>query len=260
MENKNQKNISTEEKEREEKYVELPIIEFFLINLISFLVPLYICLSIFLVLEYSIIYFFSFNLLINLTIFVFLLVILHFVYIIVIIEFSAYWVRVWNKKQPPKQGIFQRVLDDQTSEEGKVLKYYHRRGFIIKFPLWLSSKSPFPWLLNRVLRKIGHNIIEKNVIFCDSFPGLEFTKLHKNVFLFPTSAISSHAVNSIFGKISIMEIILGENTVFYPCVIAGPDARTKENYVIYPLSVVHKSWRGIGEMKYYTGEPAKPFQ
>jgi hypothetical protein len=246
--------------ENEEKGVELPIIEFFLINFISFLMPLYINLGLFLCLEYIFLKFYTFYSLAHLSFFVFLIIFLYYTYILVIIEFCAYWVRRWNKNLAPKQGIFQRVLDDHTSNEGKILKYYHRRGFIIKFPVWLSSKSPFPWLLNRALRRIGHNQIDKNVIYCDSFVGLEFTNLHKNVFLYPTSAISSHAVNSIFGKISIMKIILEENTVLYPSVIVGPDAKTKENYVIYPLSVLHKSWRGKIGKEYYSGEPATPFK
>jgi len=260
MENEELDNFSTEENKVLEKNVELPILEFFAINFICFLVPFYVCLGIFLILEYLILNFFKLSPLIHWIIFPFSMILLYCVYILILIEFSAFWVKLWNKKSPPKQGIFQRVLDKRDSEETKLLKYYHRRGFIIKFPVWLSSKSPFPWLLNRALRKIGHNKIKNNVIYCDSFAGLEFTKLHENVFIYPTSAISSHAVNSIFGKISIVEIKIGKNSTFYPGVIAGPDARTDDNYVIYPLSVLHKGWRGELDKKYYSGEPAKSFK
>jgi len=40
-------------KENLEKTVELPALDFFKINIISFLVPLYVCLSLFLLFEYS---------------------------------------------------------------------------------------------------------------------------------------------------------------------------------------------------------------
>lgn len=244
----------------DEKQVSIPIMGFFLINFVCFLIPFYVCLTIFLIFEYGFIKLFSINLIIHIALLPFLILFLYYFYIILLIEVSAFWVRRWNKKSSPKQGIFKRVLDDVDSEEGKILKYYHRRGFIIKFPVWLSSKSPFPWLLNRALRKIGHNKIANNVIYCDCFAGLEFTELNKNVFLYPTAAISSHAVNTIFGKISIMNVKLDKNTIFYPGVIAGPNAKTNENYVIYPLSVLHKSWRGKPDQEYYSGSPAKPLK
>ncbi|TFF96999.1 MAG: hypothetical protein EU547_05595 [Promethearchaeota archaeon] len=241
-----------------EKKVELPIIEFFLINFICFLFPFYICLGLFLLFEYVFRILFAINLLLHLVLLSFLILFLYYLYILILIEFSAFWVKRWNKKSAPKQGVFKRVLNDLESEEGKILKYYHRRGFIIKFPVWLSSKSPFPWLVNHALRKIGHNKIDENVIYCDNFVGLEFTDIGKNSFFYPTAAISSHAVNTIFGKISIMEIKLGQNTIFYPGVIAGPNAETKSNYIIYPLSVLHKGWRGIPDQRIYSGSPAKP--
>ncbi|MBD3211877.1 MAG: hypothetical protein GF311_04640 [Candidatus Lokiarchaeota archaeon] len=245
---------------KKDKKVELPIAEFFFINIISFLVPFYFCMFLFLMIEYLSFEFLRMNLLFNISLMVFIGLMLYYLYIILLIEFCSFWVRRWNKKSPPKQGVFKRILDDLDSEEGKILKYYHRRGFIIKFPVWLSSKSPFPWLVNRALRKIGHNKIEENVIYCDCFVGLEFTKLNKNVFLYPTAAISSHAVNTIFGKISMMEVELEKNTTFYPCVIAGPNAKTKENYIIYPLSVLHKNWRGKSDKEFYSGSPAKPLE
>jgi hypothetical protein len=78
--------------------------------------------------------------------------------------------------------------------------------------------------------------------------------------MYPTSAISSHAVNSIFGKISILEIDIGKNTTLYPSTIAGPGVATKEGFVIYPNTVLHKNWRGIEGIKYYQGSPGKPIE
>jgi len=252
----------TEFDEKKEQIVELPAADFFKINFISFLVPLYICLGIFLIFEYYFI-----NLLppdIRLGIHVVLLppflFLLYYIYLITLIEFTALWVRRWNKKSPPKQGVFKRVLDDLNSEEGKMMKYYHKRGFIIKYPMWVTSKSPFPWLVNRTLRRVSHNKIGKNVIYCDAYVGLEFTNLEDNVFFYPSSALSSHAVNTIFGKISMMDIKLGKNTTFYPGVIAGPNAVAEDNNVIFPNTVLHKNWRGKPEKTYYQGSPGRPIE
>ena len=125
-------------------------------------------------------------------------------------------------------------------------------------PVWLSSKSPFPWLVNRALRKIGHNKIGNNVIYSDCYVGLEFTDLADNTFIYPTSALSSHAVNSIFGKITMLEIKLKENTTLYPGIIAGPGVLTTEDNVVFPNTVLHKSWRGKPGAKYYQGSPGRP--
>ncbi|MFW9940263.1 MAG: hypothetical protein ACFFFT_04430 [Candidatus Thorarchaeota archaeon] len=250
--------IGSSPKKFEDKTVELPAFDFFKINFISFLVPLYICLGLFLVFEYCFINLFSIDPLIHFLILPSFLFLLYYAYLIILIEFTALWTRSWNKKSPPQRGVFARILDDINSPEGKLMKYYHKRGFIIKYPMWLTSKSPFPWLVNRTLRRIGHNKIGQNVIYCDSYVGLEFTDIGDNVFIYPSSGLSSHAVNTIFGKITMMEIKLGRNTSIYPGDIVGPNAITEDNNVIYPNTVLHKNWRGKSGNYYYQGSPGRP--
>jgi len=252
--------MTSDSEHKEEKTVELPALDFFKINILSFIVPLYICLGLFLLFEYIITIYFNPPLLIHLFLLPGVLLVLYYIYLIVLIEFVACWTRKWDKKSPPVQGVFKRVLDEINSEEGKMIKYYHKRGFIIKFPVWLTSKSPFPWLINRTLRRIGHNKIAKNVIYCDNYVGLEFTDLGENAFIYPTSALATHAVNTIFGKISIIELKLERNTTIYPGIIAGPGVKTSENYVIYPNTVLHKNWRGKPGMSYYQGSPGCPIE
>ena len=241
-----------------EKRVELPIHEFFLINFITYTIPLYLCVGIFVILEYILISAISINLVLHIIILPPMLFTIYCIYIIVFIEFAALWIKRWNKKSLPKQGVFKRVLDDKHSEEGSLIRYYHRRGFILRLCIWISSKSPFPWLVNRALRRVGHNKIGKNVIYCNSYVGLEFTVLKDNVFLYPTSLISSHSVESIFGKLTLLEVELGKNTTIYPGVTIGPGAQTRDNYVINPNSMLHKNWRGVEGKSYYNGVTAKP--
>ena len=253
----NQKNLPSQEGE---KTVELPASDFFKINFICFLVPLYVCLGFFLIFEYCFINLFSIHSLIHFLLLPGFLFLLYYFYLILLIEFSALWVRSWNKRSPPQQGVFARILDDINSPEGKLIKYYHKRGFIIKYPMWITSKSPFPWLVNRVLRRISHNKIGQNVIYCDAYVGLEFTDIGDNVFIYPSSGLSSHAVNTIFGKITMLEIKLGKNTTIYPGDIVGPNAITEDNNVIYPNTVLHKNWRGKPEKNYYQGSPGRPIE
>ena len=253
----NQKNSPTIE---EEKTVELPASDFFKINFICFLVPLYVCLGLFLIFEYCFINLFSIQSLIHFLILPGFLFLLYYIYLILLIEFSALWARNWNKKSPPQQGVFARVLDDVNSPEGKLIKYYHKRGFIIKYPMWMTSKSPFPWLVNRALRRISHNTIGQNVTYSDAYVGLEFTDIGDNTFIYPSSGLSSHAVNTIFGKITMLEIKLGKNTTIYPGGIVGPNVVTGNNNVIYPNTVLHKNWRGKPGKLYYQGSPGRPIE
>ncbi|MFW9969936.1 MAG: hypothetical protein ACFFDF_07020 [Candidatus Odinarchaeota archaeon] len=255
-----EKEENTNFEQKLEKTVELPALDFFKINFISFLVPLYVCLGFFLFFEYGFINLFSIPPLIHLIALPLVFFILYYVYLIVLIEFTALWVRKWNKKSPPRQGVFRRVLDDLNSEEGQLMKYYHKRGFIIKFPMWLTSKSPFPWLINRTLRKIGHNKIGKNVIYNDAYAGLEFTEIGDNTFFYPTTGLSSHAVNTIFGKITMLEIKISDNNTFYPGTIMGCGALTTKDNVIYPNTVLHKNWRGKPGKFYYQGSPGRPIE
>ena len=252
------KGNSKSNKQEEKKTVELPAIDFFKINIISFIAPMYVCLGLFLLFEYCFIIPFSIPLIIHFLILPGFLFLLYYIYLLLLIEFVRIWAARWIKKSPPKQGVFQRVLDDFDGEQGKMMKYYHKRGFIIKLPMWLTVKSPFPWLINRTLRRISHNKIGKNVIYCDGYVGLEFTDLEDNVFIYPTTALSSHAVNTIFGKISMLEIKLAKNTTLYPGIIVGPNAVTSDNNVIYPNTVLHKNWRGKPEKYYYQGSPGRP--
>ena len=249
-----------ENQEEEKQTVELPALDFFKINFLSVIIPIYPCLGIFLLFEYYFINLFNIPLFIHLLLLPPFLLALYYFYLILLIEFTALWAGYWHRKSPPIQGVFKRVLDDVESPEGKLIKYYHKRGFIIKYPMWLTSKSMWPWLVNRTLRKIGHNKIGKNVIYCDGYVGLEFTDIGDNVFIYPTSALSSHAVNSIFGKITMLEIKLGKNTTFYPGIIAGPNAMTTDNNVIFPNTVLHKNWRGKPGIFYYQGSPGKPIE
>ena len=68
--------------QKKEKVVELPILDFFKINFISFLVPLYICLGLFLLFEYSFIGTFSIPLDIHFLILPVFLLLLYYIYLL----------------------------------------------------------------------------------------------------------------------------------------------------------------------------------
>ena len=121
----NKGNSSSNEQE-EKKTVELPALDFFKINILSFIVPLYICLGLFLLFEYFFIITFSIPLIYHLLLLPGVFLLLYYIYLMILIEFAAIWARRWHKKSPPKEGVFQRFLGDVNSEEGRKIKYYHK--------------------------------------------------------------------------------------------------------------------------------------
>ncbi len=248
----------TELEAKQEKTFGLPFLDFIKINFITFIIPFYLCLALFWAFEYIFIRLFPIPIFIHFIILPNLFMLLYYMYLLILIEICRLWGNYWNRKSPPIQGVFKRILDEKNSEAGKLMKYYHKRGFMIKFPIWITSKSPFPWLVKRALRRIGHNKIGKRVFYEDCYYGLEFTDINDDTIIYPTSALSSHAVNSIFGKISMLEIKLGKKTTLYPGIIAGPGAEIEDGYVIYPNTVLHKNWRGVPEKSYYQGSPGRP--
>ncbi|MBN1800450.1 MAG: hypothetical protein JW891_03035 [Candidatus Lokiarchaeota archaeon] len=255
------KNNEIQDDFREEEHlVEFKVWYFFIISLACFLVPFYICLALFLTFYFFINYVLALGLQLQFFLFPVVLFFLYYIYLILLIELVALWTMKWNKKCPPQQGTFERdfMAVKNKTEIGKILNFYHKRGFIIKFPMWLTSKSPFPWLINRTLRRIGHNKIAKNVIYCDAYAGLEFTDIGENTFIYPTSVLSSHEVNSIFGNLNILEIKIGKNNSLFPGTVVGPGAVSEDCNVFLPGSMIPKGWKGVYGCNYYRGAPAKP--
>ncbi|MFX1237540.1 MAG: hypothetical protein ACFFAS_13385 [Promethearchaeota archaeon] len=247
---------------KQQNIVEFDVGYFFFLSFFCFMIPFYVCLAIFLCYAYIFNSVLKISLEFQLLLLPGVLFFLYYVYLILLIEIAALWTRRWNKRSPPKEGTFERdftALKNKT-EMGKILNYYHKRGFIIKYPMWLTSKSPFPWLVNRTLKRIGHNKIAKNVIYCDAYVGLEFTDIGENTFIYPTSVLSSHEVNSIFGNLNILEIKLEKDNIIFPGTVVGPAAKTEEGNVFLPHSMLPKGWRGVEGKKFYQGTPTRPVE
>ena len=107
------------EEQEEKKTVELPALDFLKINMLSVIVPLYICLGLFLLFEYFFIIAFSIPLIFHLLLLPGVFLLLYYIYLMILIEFSAFWAKSWYKKSPPKEGVFERVLDDVKREESR---------------------------------------------------------------------------------------------------------------------------------------------
>lgn len=172
---------------------------------------------------------------------------------------SALFDKKWNKKSPPVEGLFQRVFGEKDVVDMRI-KYYHYRGFVIKWPLWLAAKSPFPWLQNWVLRYVGHNKIDKTATYIDAFPSLEFSELEKEVVFLPGAMASSHVVDSLFGNLTIEKLKVGNNSTLHSNSILAPGSKIHEENTLMPFTFAIKKWESSPNSKFYNSSPAKSFE
>jgi hypothetical protein len=257
---------------KEHKKVKFDIKRYALYNLITFLIPFY---PTFYLLYYypNIMHFINLESLFGLTsvsimgIYDFwlwffypsYLILISFIFINSVIAFTSMMRKHFDKKSPPIQGLFKREFDSESKDASDPrIVYYHIRGFIIKWPLWLAYKSPFPWLATKVLKKIGHNKIDKSVILLECYPSLEFMTMEKGVVAYPGSMSSGHVVDSIFGNLSISSVEIKENVMLYPNSTIAPGAILDNAYVLMPNSFSIKDWRGKENYKFYNKTPARP--
>lgn len=179
------------------------------------------------------------------------------IYIVGVVETAAALDRYWNTKSPPTQGTFKRHFRPGEAESD-IIKYYHYRGFIIKYPLWLAYKSPFNWLNYYVLKRVGHNHIHKTAQYIESFPCLEFSNIGENTIIYTGSVISSHIVDGIFGKLTISEVTLKNNVTVNAHAAYAPGSIIEDHFVGLPHTMTRKDFRVTEGKKYYSGASAKP--
>ena len=184
-------------------------------------------------------------------------VLLFFIYGVIFI--TSLLRKHFDKVSPPIQGLFKREFDSESKDASDPrIVYYHIRGFIIKWPMWLAYKSPFPWISMYVLKKIGHNKISNSAVYLECFPSLEFITIGDEVIAYPGSMASAHVVDSIFGNLSILSVEVKDRAILYPNSTLAPGALVDKKYVIMPNSFSIKDWRGKKGKYYYNKTPARP--
>ncbi len=252
------RNIEEQEIEEQEQRVNFPIYNNFLIHFIVFVLPIYPLIILFLIYFLLIINYFE-NIFVLFWLYFFLpLVIIgaYLLYIVGVVELTSLFGNYYNKKSPPEEGLFSRTFNDKDVEDERI-KYYHYRGFIIKFPLWLAYKSPFRWISYWVLKKIGHNKLDKSMVYLEAFQTLEFSEIGKDVIVYPGSAASSHVVDSIFGNLTIEKVVLNDRSIIYPGSVMAPGCTLDEKSVFMPNVMCPKGWRTTKENKFFSGSPIK---
>lgn len=183
---------------------------------------------------------------------------LYLLYLFLLAFLTKTQIEHWNKVSPPEEGEYDREFTADGVADERIY-YYHLRGFVIKFPLWLFIKSPFPWMVTWLLRKATHQAMGKGIIMENSWPSLEFTTVGDRVYMAPGSMLSSHVVDSIFGKLTLAAIHIGADATIQPNTAIGPGSTVRATETVLPNSVFIKYWHGKEGVRYHSGTPARPF-
>ncbi|MCF2141497.1 MAG: hypothetical protein K9W44_15690 [Candidatus Lokiarchaeota archaeon] len=245
-------------KKWDDNQVALPKIPFFLINLYQFIMPLFVVLFFIA----GILYLYS---IFQVSIWVQILLApgIFMVSVYLLIWSMSKFCRILNtyydKKSPPKEGLYSREFDKRNVVDPAV-HYYHLRGFMYKWPVWVSKKSIFPWMVNYVLRDMAGNKIHKNAYYGDSYVCLEFSELSDGVVIENGAVISSHVVDSIFGNLTVKKVFMKKNAVLNSTAVMAPGTNIDENCAVGPRSFVPKNWQISGEKsEFIYGVPSKYF-
>ena len=161
------------------------------------------------------------------------------------------WLWRWTEKRSPTQdGVILRNLPSNT------LNYYHIRSFIIKYGKNAFTKGIFPWLANWFFNFVGSNKIGKGTTIEEEIVGDKYIDVGDNCYIGVNSAICSHTVEGIFGRIPYFKIKIGDNSTCSAFGIVGPGCELKDNSYVLPLGGFAKQTATKGNNVYF-GIPAR---
>ncbi|MFX0148302.1 MAG: hypothetical protein ACFE8E_11235 [Candidatus Hodarchaeota archaeon] len=158
--------------------------------------------------------------------------------------------RTTERISPSKDGIIPRNIPSKTAN------YYHIRSFVIKYPKNSIVRGPFPWLINYLYNFIGVNKIGKGSTLEENVGADRFITIGKNCYFGIGGAISSHAVEGIFGNISYFRVKIGDNVTAGAFNCVGPGSEVNDNSWLLPMSGATKFNILKGD-NYYFGAPLR---
>ncbi|MFX0100591.1 MAG: hypothetical protein ACFFCS_13535 [Candidatus Hodarchaeota archaeon] len=186
--------------------------------------------------------------------------ILYFTYLLVTVLVTKLFLSYYDYKSPPLEEDIRRQFKDTTHPDFKKLHYYHMRGAVIKYSLWVSQKCPFSSFVKRILVFFGFNQIGSGVIYDNCFVGLEFTEIEDNVIIEAGTALSTHVVLSLYGKLQTGKITMKKGAVTGIHNIIGPYSVYQEEFHTGDNAMIYVNWqletKEGNPNKFFNGRPA----
>ncbi|MHA1734214.1 MAG: acyltransferase [Promethearchaeota archaeon] len=150
----------------------------------------------------------------------------------------------------PREGVFDRDPKDRD------FRAWGLRNLIRKWPLWLLSSMPFPWLRGRfVLKHLGSKVkVGKHCSLVDGFVTPELVEIGDGVVLGQSAVVTSYHFEDqyfIVRKVVVGDCaIIGARVTILPGTKIGEHATVSaESYTIYHQEVEPRA--------VYRGKPAK---
>ncbi|MFX0029340.1 MAG: hypothetical protein ACFE8B_09030 [Candidatus Hermodarchaeota archaeon] len=179
-----------------------------------------------------------------------IVIICYLIHLLVIALITRWFWSISENRSPSKSGIIPRNIPSKT------LNYYHFRSFIIKYPKNAFSRGPFPWLVKWMFNFTRINKIGRSSVIEEQIAGDRFVTVGENCYLGTNVAISSHAVEGIFGNISFARVNIGNNvtTAAFNCL--APGVVTGNNSWWFPMTGATK-YNILKGNNYYLGAPLR---
>jgi len=180
-----------------------------------------------------------------------IIIVCYLIHLFFVALITRWFWSISEKRSPSKSGIIPRNIPSKT------LNYYHFRSFIIKYPKNAFSRGPFPWLVKWMFNITRTNKVGRNSVIEEQLAGDRFVSIGENCYIGTNAAISSHAVEGIFGNISFAKVKIRNNvtTAAFNCI--GPGVDTGDNSWWLPMTGASKYNILKGNKNFYFGTPLR---
>jgi len=164
------------------------------------------------------------------------------------ILFSVLFITIINLIHTPREGIFQRNIND------KDYLFWNLRNLIKKWPLFIVASNPFPWLKIRFTLRFFGVHIGKNCLCDNSWISSEFVSIGNDVIIGMASTILTFGIEQ--DKFILKKITIGDRALVGAKCVLLPGTVIKENTKLSAHS--YTSFNDVlEENKIYMGHPAK---
>lgn len=155
-----------------------------------------------------------------------------------------------EKLEPMKVGIIPR------EKNSRALKYYHIRSYILRYPKWAFTKSPFPWLAIKLFNFVGTTNYGKGTTLEEQVCGEKYITTGKNCYFGVNGVLTSHLVEGSFGNVQLFPIKIGNNVSLSTFACIPPGTEIGDNVVMFPVSGSAKN-EILKSNNYYIGMPVR---